>query len=57
MAAITSEVIGVTEIQPNTRVPFLLVRRIGQDCKETMILRAGMGITFQVREHGWLFFY
>ena len=52
MAAITSEVIGVTEIQPNTRVPFLLVRRIGQDCKETMILRAGMGITFQVREHG-----
>ena len=49
MASQAFQVIGVTEIQQNTRVPFVLVRKISKDSKETMILRAGVGITFQVR--------
>ena len=48
MSSLASEVIGVTEIPHNTKVPFILVRKSCQEGKETVILQAGVGVTFQV---------
>jgi hypothetical protein len=47
---VPSEVIGVSEIADNTMVRFIVVRQMGADHREKLVLKAGDGVSFKVMQ-------